>query len=166
MPVNAPPPPTAPEPRQVDPYPGAINTMTFNTADPERNLLGPRTLRAGCYLTAIIGGETKSFSGPRNKFDALAERWNRYTGGRSVTEFNHAAYWQIVGMGKAAIPFLLEDLDKNNGRWFKALKYITGIQMGDSETRGDFRALKRAWLEWGRLNGLRTQLLDSTRGGG
>jgi hypothetical protein len=165
MPINVTVHRSSPSIENMDAGLGNIRMNTLTGFFGDLSYVGfPRT--SWCFLTAVLDGQQQLFPSQRAKFDALAERWNKYNRGRSVVEYNHPAYWQIVGMGPSAIPFLLEDMEKNNGRWFKALRYITGIQMGTEETRGDFQSLKRAWLEWSVADVIGSQLLGSPRGFG
>jgi len=89
------------------------------------------------------------------RFRRLADRW------RTEAEFcasvrdmaMHPAYQQIIGMGPAAIPFILRRLAARPDHWFWALKAITQEDPVKEEDRGDIRKMTRAWLEWGARNG-------------
>jgi hypothetical protein len=50
----------------------------------------------------------------------LAERWKSERGPTSsITQMAmHPAYQEIVGMGPAAIPFLLREVEKTPDHWF------------------------------------------------
>ncbi|KKK95209.1 hypothetical protein LCGC14_2675090, partial [marine sediment metagenome] len=57
------------------------------------------------------------------RFQELVSRWSEDTLcmssiGDMVT---HPAYLEIIGMGRAAVPLLLLELEKEPGHWFAAL---------------------------------------------
>lgn len=56
-------------------------------------------------------------------------------------------------MGEAVVPFLLRELENKTGRWFWALKSITGEDPVPPEYRGKTEEMIRAWLEWGKQRG-------------
>lgn len=61
----------------------------------------------------------------------------------------HPAYQQIIGMGRTAIPYILEELAERGGHWFWALRAITGENPVDGSDQGDVEKMKLAWLQWG-----------------
>ncbi len=87
----------------------------------------------------------------RMQFRELADTWHRETGHLSSPPqiALHPAYQQIIGMGPAAIPFILEDLQQRGGQWYWALIAINrqSPPMGPMPTA---REIKDAWLRWGR----------------
>jgi hypothetical protein len=105
------------------------------------------------FCKATINDEVVSFASAEAKFNALADAWLNYQSGRSRLDFMHPAYQQIVGMGPQAVRFLLREVEQQSGHWFHALKQIAGHSPVPAESRTDFDAVVRAWLEWGRLNG-------------
>lgn len=90
------------------------------------------------------------------KFHSLAETWRndvRLTS--SLTDMIlHPAYQRIIGMGVAAIPFLLRELERKPDHWFWALTAITGADPVSAEDRGKLRKMADAWLRWGKEQGL------------
>ena len=62
----------------------------------------------------------------------------------------HPAYQQIIGMGKEAIPLILEELQREEDHWFWALKAITGEDPVPGKDWGKIQAMRAAWLAWGR----------------
>jgi hypothetical protein len=90
------------------------------------------------------------------KFYSLAEAWRqdvRVTS--SLTEMIlHPAYQRIIGMGIAAVPFILHELERKPDHWFWALTAITGADPVQPEDRGKLRKMAEAWLRWGREQGL------------
>jgi hypothetical protein len=89
------------------------------------------------------------------RFLALADEWRRSQGvTSSLTQLvMHPAYQQIIGMGKAAVPLIFRELEKNPDHWFWALKSITGVDPVSEENRGNIRQMAKLWLEWGSKQG-------------
>ena len=65
----------------------------------------------------------------------------------------HPAYQQIIGMGPAAIPWLLAELEREPDHWFWALKSITMVDPVSADERGDIHKMAQAWLKWGKDRG-------------
>lgn len=87
-------------------------------------------------------------------FDDLAERWIAETEYQSslVRIFNHPIYQQIIGLGPAAIPCLLERLVVEPDRWLIALSAITRTDpVPDGATPEE---AVRVWLDWAERNDL------------
>ena len=89
------------------------------------------------------------------RFQALAAEWKRDVAwSSSVADIAmHPAYQQIIGMGPAAVPLLLRELEQRPDHWFWALRAITGIDPVSPEHRGYLSAMAKAWLAWGRQQG-------------
>ncbi len=94
---------------------------------------------------------------PRETFTRLADEWRRKTKylGSLTDIIAHPSYQRIIGMGEVAIPLLLDQLQRNPGQWFWALKAITGEDPVPEEARGDLKAMTAAWLKWGERRGHR-----------
>ena len=90
-------------------------------------------------------------------FRQLASAWKAAEGvSSSLTErFAHPAYQQIIAMGEAAVPYLLAELERQPDWWFAALKSITGADPVPASDRGRLSEMTRAWLQWGRAQGIR-----------
>jgi hypothetical protein len=116
------------------------------------------TQRKETAFRAMIDGTEVSFATKEEKFRALARVWIDYNFGRSVSQFHHAAYLQIIGMGMPVVPLLLQDLANGAGDWLVALKYITGAKVTTPEMRGNFQAIQQAWINWGQANGFGPEL--------
>lgn len=90
------------------------------------------------------------------KFYSLAEAWRqdvRFTS--SLTQIVlHPTYQRIIGMGVAAVPFLLRELERKPDHWFWALTAITGADPIQPEDRGKLKKMTEAWLRWGKEQGL------------
>ena len=96
-----------------------------------------------------------------NKFKRLYEQWQR---SRKITSSivgditRNPFYFQIVGMGPAALPFIfshLEDEAKSGepDHWFAALSAITEANPVPPGDEGKIDRMARAWLEWGKREG-------------
>jgi len=88
----------------------------------------------------------------RQRFDRLAEQWREDCKHSSfVTDrAMHPAYQQIIGMGRDALPLILEDLQRKPDHWFWALRAITGEDPVPPESKGKLREMTAAWLKWAR----------------
>jgi len=89
------------------------------------------------------------------RFQELAQRWRagqalESSMTRLVTD---PAYQQIIGMGAAAVPFLLAELRREPDHWFWALTSITGEDPVPERSRGDLVEMAGAWLRWGGAHG-------------
>ena len=86
------------------------------------------------------------------RFLMLAEKWHAETKFiSSITEkILNSSYQQIIGMGPAAIPFILLELQRKPDHWSWALQSITGEQPAGPEIAGDVCALADAWIAWGK----------------
>lgn len=89
------------------------------------------------------------------KFNQLVATWKANRGAASsLTALSmQPAYQQIIGMGPAAVPLLLRELERAPDHWFWALKAITGADPIASEQRGRVADMAAAWLRWGREQG-------------
>jgi hypothetical protein len=63
------------------------------------------------------------------------------------------AYQQIIGMGKDAIPLILDELQREEDHWFWALKSITGEDPVAPPDRGNMPKMTEAWLRWAEARG-------------
>ncbi len=83
-------------------------------------------------------------------FEELAEVWideTQFESNLSAT-FTHEKYMQIIGLGPAAIPFLLQRLPDEPWRWDGALRFITRLNVGDSAKSSEETVA--AWQDWAR----------------
>jgi hypothetical protein len=90
-----------------------------------------------------------------DRFGALAARWKRETEFCSsrTKMVEHPAYQEIIGIGRAALPLILEELRADPRYWFSALQAITGEDPVPKEDRGSVRKMADAWLRWGKAHG-------------
>jgi hypothetical protein len=92
-----------------------------------------------------------------NLFPTLARRWKEERGPTSsTTEMALCpSYQRIIGLGPAAVPLILRELEREPDHWFWALKAITGEDPVPEASRGKVREMARLWVEWGRQQGYR-----------
>jgi hypothetical protein len=86
----------------------------------------------------------------------LLKRWRDETAyfSSSTQSTGHPACQELISLGRAALPFLLRDLEHSgDGHLSKAL--ITGAHPVPAEDRGDVQKVAETWLRWARENGLR-----------
>ena len=101
----------------------------------------------------VVPSEDVSASiGTQTEFDQLAAEWKHETAHLSSLNMivEHRAYQEIIGMGKEAIPMILQDLNEAPAQWFWALRSISRESPVRPEDRGDVDAMTAAWLEWGK----------------
>ena len=88
-------------------------------------------------------------------FHELVTTWRqetRFTS--SVTDMAmHRAYQRIIGLGPAAVPLLLRELERHPDHWFWALYASTGVDPTTPEQKGKVQEMAKAWLDWGREAG-------------
>lgn len=109
------------------------------------------------YQAANEKGRRREHDERRAEFDRLADTWEQETGHLSnpYHREQHPAYRQIVALGTAAVPWLLERLAQRRDHWFMPLESITGMRPEPipAPGRGAVGALTEGWLHWGREQG-------------
>jgi len=94
--------------------------------------------------------------GPRDRFRRHLAEWkeqSRYLSNTAQMAMLRP-YQQIIGMGAAAVPLILEELQREPGQWFWALESITEENPVAPEQAGRVRAMADAWIQWGIDRGL------------
>jgi len=110
---------------------------------------------AGSLFTALV---TSPPAEDWLKFQRLFQDWRAERGATSaITEAAACpAYQGIIGMGEAAVPLILAQLESEGDepdQWFWALKAITGADPVRDEDRGDFLKMAQTWIGWARAQG-------------
>ncbi len=92
-----------------------------------------------------------------NVFLALARDWREERGPTSSTTQMALgpSYQRIIGLGPAAVPLILRELEREPDQWFWALKAITGEDPVPAASRGKVGEMARLWVAWGRQQGYR-----------
>ncbi len=67
---------------------------------------------------------------------------------------NHPSYRKIVGFGRAAVPYLLREIEGEPSLLVWTLHEITGEDPVPRSARGKIKEMCAAWLSWGREHGL------------
>lgn len=100
--------------------------------------------------------EAESLGDLEKKFNELAKRWRKETGGYSTTihRTRNDNYLDIIGMGDRAVRFILSDLKKEADYWFEALRHITKANPVPKEHLGDIEKMRIDWINWGEKNNL------------
>ncbi|NCT72267.1 MAG: hypothetical protein GXC75_15105 [Xanthomonadaceae bacterium] len=86
----------------------------------------------------------------------LADAWkqeNMFVSSLSQ-KIMHPAYQKLIGFGEKALPFIVGELRNSGGYWFWALSSISREDPVPEEVRGNFPAMKQAWLDWAAERGL------------
>ena len=95
----------------------------------------------------------------KERFQQLKDDWKSKT--RHLSNTAQIAlvfsYQKIIGMGPAVVPLILAELEKETDHWFWALEAITGENPVPEDAAGNMAASARAWVEWGRHQGLAKQ---------
>jgi len=92
----------------------------------------------------------------QERFQKLASEWRsqaRYMSNVSQMVIM-MPYQAIIGMGLAAVPMMLEDLQREPDHWFWALEAITDENPVPEEARGNVKQMAAAWIEWGKRMGV------------
>jgi hypothetical protein len=88
-------------------------------------------------------------------FRQLEATWiaeTRYSS--SYTEkVGHPAFREIISLGQAVVPLMLQDLKEQPRLWVWALPEITGENPVPIEDAGNIARMSEAWLRWGRTHG-------------
>lgn len=94
--------------------------------------------------------------GMRARFQRLASDWKDQTRylSNTVQMAMTKPYQRIIGMGSAAVPLILEEMQRQPGQWFWALEAITEENPVPPEAAGKVRQMTDAWIEWGKRHGM------------
>ena len=86
----------------------------------------------------------------KKEFTRLSKRWKADTAflSSSHARYFHPSYQRVIGMGKEALPLILDDLRAGQSDWFWAPRCITGSDPVRKADWGDFAKAKAAWLNW------------------
>jgi hypothetical protein len=89
-------------------------------------------------------------------FQSALIEWRRDKGptSNSAKITAHPAFRRIVAMGPEAVPYILREVKREPSLLVMALREITGHNPVTQESRGDLRAMAKAWVEWGEKSGV------------
>ena len=92
----------------------------------------------------------------REMFLRLVEQWRaeRIGATSSMAEIiSCPSYLRIIGMGLRALPFIMEQLERDGDEpdhWCAALEAITGEDPVPDDAHGDTVRIAQAWIAWNR----------------
>ncbi|AKF84939.1 hypothetical protein OWM54_13945 [Myxococcus sp. MISCRS1] len=87
------------------------------------------------------------------RFDALAAEWERHCeehreASNPFVFVQHPSFESLVGLGRAAVPLIIERYRHGSVFWGAALRRITGVTTFGEGVVGDLEANRRGWLKW------------------
>ena len=105
--------------------------------------------------TQISSSITPPMETLEERFRRLEATWIAEVGHLSSSKAlgNHPAFQEIVRMGEAVVPLMLQDLQERPRLWVWALPEITGADPVPASDGGNIAKMSEAWLRWGRANG-------------
>lgn len=103
----------------------------------------------------VAGGSRRDSDNLESEFEFRFRRWKDETMFISSNSemVMHRDYQRIIGMGPAAVPFLIRALQKESCHVFWALMCISGENPVPEEYRGQVMKMRDTWLAWGRRRG-------------
>ena len=86
------------------------------------------------------------------QFVELTTKWRIAVGGYSTSRqiTRNGSYFDIIGMGEKALPFIFKDMANEPDYWFEALKHITKVDPVPASHYGDLYKMTDDWLKWAR----------------
>lgn len=104
---------------------------------------------------SIVRDSPQAGESVERKIRRLADQWRKETMLLSSTTeiVSHPAYLKIIGIGVAAVPFILRELLERGGHWFLALRSITEENPVRPEDAGKMKKMAEAWVLWGHQKG-------------
>ncbi|MHB8634784.1 MAG: hypothetical protein ACYDBQ_12625 [Thermoplasmatota archaeon] len=90
------------------------------------------------------------------RFNEAADAWERNTAHVSAGEtlVEHPQFQKLLALGSAAVPLALRRLDAGNPLWCLLLERLTGEDPVPEASYGNMAAIREAWLDWARTNGI------------
>ena len=88
--------------------------------------------------------------GLKPKFKQLVKEWRAATMFESspIAIATHPSYQRIIALGAPALPLVINELRKNGGLWFWALRFMADHDPVPPEHRGDYERMRKFWLDW------------------
>jgi hypothetical protein len=91
------------------------------------------------------------------RFREFVSQWRKERNSLSSSAWDNVrspAYQRIIGMGERALPFILNEMQRemmtgDPDDWFIALWSITGENPVPLESRGHLKEMASAWIQWG-----------------
>ena len=148
----------------------ALGAFPSNGEATTRNVHVAESYRTSTSIQELIGRGTSAYivlanqqdactdfhsAHTRMLFNALTQQWRDATQYLSSVHaiVLHPAYQKIIGMGERAIPYILKELDTDQGLWAWALNSISGENPVPPEDAGNMARMADAWRAWGSRRG-------------
>lgn len=106
--------------------------------------------------TSYLEAKPSSTMDASDYFRSLAEEWKHDTGHLSLISkrVSHPSYKRILRMGNAAVPLILEELQRRPGHWFHALITLADDNPVPADFDGTVEDAAAIWVNWGVDQGL------------
>ena len=142
------------QPRYILDLVKRVTTVSVRTVEIVRNLPYQR-LEAGVGSFSEQWPFVRKAPLDEERFRQLAEQWEDETMyiSRPTQTARHPAHREIVDMGIAVVPLILDQLQERGGHWFSTLRAITGADPVPPQDRGNVPRMISAWLSWGERSG-------------
>ncbi|RKZ50580.1 MAG: hypothetical protein DRR16_26040 [Candidatus Parabeggiatoa sp. nov. 3] len=102
--------------------------------------------------------QDKNSMNTAEEFERLAKEWAKYCdsiwfSSNTLDYLNHSAYRKLVKLGPPAIPYIMEEYQKEDNHldWEFVLYDITGMNLFGNSIRYNPSEVKERWLEWWEL---------------
>ena len=91
------------------------------------------------------------------RFETLANAWEAHCAAHREASnpykfVEHPSFEALVGLGRPAVPLIVERYREGNLFWGAALRRITGVTTFGDGVVGDLAATRRGWLAWWEAN--------------
>lgn len=158
-----------------------FDTRAFSSAAPRRFRSRGPSITDQLHRTAFVIGKRNVYLFPSgadiavvnpsawvkggdlsSRFRVLTSDWKEATRFSSSPEeiAVHPSYQRVIGMGPAALPLILKDLQREPHHWFWALNAIVGYDAADQADT--LKSAADAWIAWGRRHELLTDDVEPT----
>ena len=142
------------QPRYILDLVKRVTTVSVRTVEIVRNLPYQR-FDAGVELFSDQWPFVPEAPLDEERFRQLADQWEDETMYLSNPNqiAQHPAHREIIHVGIAAVPLILDRLQRRGGHWFFTLRAITGTDPVPPQDRGNVPKMTSAWLSWGERSG-------------
>ncbi|HZI15937.1 MAG TPA: hypothetical protein VE153_36560 [Myxococcus sp.] len=87
------------------------------------------------------------------RFETLAKEWQEHCDAHREASnpyvfLNHPSFESLVGLGRAAVPLIIEHYRGGSVFWGAALRRIIGVTTFGDGVVGNLEATRRGWLQW------------------
>jgi hypothetical protein len=103
------------------------------------------------FVGRLLKYEQPTQESEKEQFRKLVQEWKseRRATSSSIEIVMHPAYQKIIAMGRVAIPWILEELQRETDHWFWALRLFAEEDPVPPHSRGRIAEMRDAWLKWG-----------------